>query len=123
MQKGNQIKAARREAYSFVLQFLDDDGNPQDISAYTIIFALKKKDLVIDITSAHLIYRVFDLEDFEDPEDGIMAIKLTDRDMDIEPDRYSYAVLIRDGDNEPTLVLTGELICVGNAANDPGDFS
>lgn len=88
------LTVIRGDTKTYNLTFKDSDGDPIDITGYTVFFTVKSKpDNQLDDASA-LISKT--IENHTDPTNGVTQIALSPDDTNISSGNYLYDIQIKD---------------------------
>lgn len=96
--------------------FKDEDGNPIDITGYTVYFTVKKKPDADDDDSSAVIKK--DVSVHTDPTNGETSIEIAKADTeDVEPRRYVYDLQLKDASDKIASSKFGVLEVIPDITN------
>lgn len=94
----------RGDTKSFDFEFTNDDGDPVDLSGWTIVFALKENRNDPD---SEAVIKKSESDHGGAPDQGTTSIVLSSDDMDIDAGKYHYAFRLWTDDDQVHEFQTG----------------
>jgi len=104
------ISVIRGDTCSFNLIFKDSNKDPIDLTGWTIYFTIRK--FVASSSIRNDDCAVFSKQITTGDDTGIIAIDLTSRDTNIEPEMYKYDIQYKkpDGTTKSTSIYEFEIL-------------
>jgi len=101
----SRLSVYRGDDKTFNFTFVDGDGDPVDITGWTIFFTVKENESDADDDAKISV----DVTSHTSPTGGLSSLSITDSDTNITPKRYYYDFQIKKADGIIRTLLKGTI--------------